>query len=70
MKVVCWIGSELRDLPRFGSTSPIDAFLAQMEILVLETQRIEAMDVVIKETVARWWAMHFIDIEEWVKVVE
>jgi hypothetical protein len=47
---VCWIRSELCDLPRFDGTGLIDTFLAQMEESVPETQRIQAMDVVVKGT--------------------
>jgi hypothetical protein len=62
MKEMHWIGSKLCDLPRFDKTSLVDTFLAYMEGLVLKTQRIQAMDTVVKGTLARWWLTHCAEI--------
>jgi hypothetical protein len=42
-EVVHWIGSELCDAPRFDGTGPVDIFLAQMEKVVPEDQRIHRL---------------------------
>jgi hypothetical protein len=40
-----------------------------MEASVPETQRIVAMDVVVKGTPMHQWVMHHVDIQEWAQVV-
>jgi len=41
-----------------------------MEEIVPETQRIQAMDAVVKETSTRWWKTHHTELQEWAQVVE
>ena len=70
MNIVRWIGSYFCDVPRFDGTCPIDTLLAKMEYLVLETQRIQTMDVLVKGTPMRWWETHRRIIQDWAQVVE
>jgi hypothetical protein len=64
-KAVCWIGLELCDLLRFDDIVPVDTFLVHIESgLVLETQRIHAMDVVVKGTPMCCWVTHHTDIKK------
>jgi hypothetical protein len=58
MKAMHWIGSKLCDLPKFDKTRLVDIFLAYMEGLVPKTKRIQAMDTMVKGTLARWWLTH------------
>lgn len=51
-KSVRWIGTELRDLPRFDGTKSVPEFVARMEEVVPEDQRIQAMDAAVKGTPA------------------
>jgi len=67
---MCWIRLKLHDLPRFDGTGLADAFIASMEDSVPETQRIQAMDVVVKGTPVHWWATHHTNLQDWVQVVE
>jgi hypothetical protein len=68
-KLVHWIGSELRDPPRFYDTGSVNIFVEEMEERVPEEQRVQTMDAVVKGTPARWWATHREDLKEWAQVV-
>lgn len=48
----------------------VDIFLAQMEEIVFENQRIQAMDIVFKGTLTRQWVTHYVNLQEWVQVME
>jgi len=61
------IGSKLCD---FDGRCPIDTFITYMEGLEMETQRIQAMDLVVKGVLERLSTTHYVNIEEWEHMVE
>lgn len=63
-------GSDLCNLWRFDDTGPTNTFMEQMEGLVPNTKRTQAMDSFFKWTHVWWWATHHTYIHEWEQVVE
>lgn len=61
---LCWIGTELRDPPVFDGTTSVGDFL---EFKAPEEQRVLALDVALKGTSARWWAIHKENLTTWEK---
>lgn len=64
VRTVCWIGTELRDPPVFDGTTSVGDFL---EFKAPEEQRVLALDVALKGTSARWWAIHKENLTTWEK---
>lgn len=63
-----WIGTELRDPPVFEGTTSVGDFLDNLEFKVPEEQRVLALDVALKGTSARWWAIHKENLTTWEEV--
>ena len=64
-KSLRWLGSQTRPLPIFdGSTDPeefIEQFLAQ----ILDSQKMETLDLALKAIAARWWTGHRKNTPSW-----
>jgi hypothetical protein len=60
-----WIGTELCDPPRYDGLTDISMFVKEFELQVPKQQRLLALDVVLKETPARWWDAHREGIKYW-----
>ena len=60
-----WIGIEIKNTLIFDGLSDINEFLKKYEQDVLTDQRIEAIDLVLKATPARWWQAHKDHITSW-----
>jgi hypothetical protein len=60
-----WIGTELCDPPRYDGLTEIGIFIKSFELQVPEQQRLLALDVILKETPARWWAAHRKGMKDW-----
>ncbi|RWR97952.1 putative ribonuclease h protein [Cinnamomum micranthum f. kanehirae] len=68
VRTVRWIGTELRDPPVFEGTTSVGDFLDNLEFKVPEEQRVLALDVALKGTSARWWAIHKENLTTWEEV--
>jgi len=43
----------------------VATFFLEFEDVVVEQQRLLALDVALRETPARWWVAHKISIQDW-----
>jgi hypothetical protein len=66
-KEVCWIGTELSNLPTFDGLNHLETFLLEFEEIVLIQQRLLVLEEALKETSARWWGTHKKNIMEWMQ---
>ena len=57
-RVVRWVGTEIREPPRFCGVNDLEALLTRYKDEVLENQRFLALDISLKETPAIWWGAH------------
>ena len=64
-KSLRWIGAELKDIPSFDGLVDVNDFLYQFEQQVPHEQRIAAMDLAVRTTLARWWYAHKENIASW-----
>jgi hypothetical protein len=55
---VRWVGTEIREPPNFHRVNDLEAFLTLYEDEVLENQRLLALDIALKATLAIWWSKH------------
>jgi hypothetical protein len=60
-----WIATELCDPPGYDGLTDISMFVNKLELWVLEKQRLLALDVVLKATLAIWWVAHRGGIKYW-----
>lgn len=60
-----WIGTEVCELPHFDGLTDVTTFFIEFEVIVVEKQRLLALDISMKATLARWWATHKTHIQEW-----
>ena len=60
-----WIGTEVRDPPRYEGIIYVASFIREFELQIADKQRLLALDVALKEILARWWARHKDRIEDW-----
>ena len=51
--------------PRYEGLLNLASFLVEFEEKVIESQRLSALDYVLKVAPARWWATHKHTISEW-----
>jgi hypothetical protein len=56
--VVRWVGTQIREPPSFHGLNDLEEFLTKYEEEVLENQRLLALDISLKPTLARWWGAH------------
>jgi hypothetical protein len=56
---------ELCDPPKYDGLTDINSFVKTFELHIHEQQRLLALDVVLKATLARWWAGHREGMEDW-----
>jgi hypothetical protein len=64
-RAVRWVGTEIREPSSFHGVNDLEAFLIQYEDEVLENQRLLALDIALKATLARWWGAHKETIKDW-----
>ena len=64
-KSLCWIGIEVGQVPVFYGLSNIKEFLKEYEAQVPSSQRLQALDVALRTTLARWWVAHKRNIATW-----
>jgi hypothetical protein len=62
---LCWIGTELHDPQKYDVLIDIISFLKAFELHILEQQRLLALDVVLKATLAKWWVAHREGMKNW-----
>jgi len=60
-----YIGIELCDPPRYDELTDTIFFVKVFSLQVLEQQRLLALYVFLKETLARWWAAHKQGMKYW-----
>jgi hypothetical protein len=65
IRVVRWIGTELRNPPVYDGTSDVNSFLTTMEHKAVEEYRIPVMDISLRATPAQWWATHKETLPSW-----
>jgi hypothetical protein len=53
-----WIGTEIVEPPRYDGLTHIEPFINEFEMQIPDQQRLLALDVALKETLARWWMLH------------
>ena len=58
-------GAEASALPTYEGLPNLASFLVEFEEKVTESQRLSALDYVLKATPARWWGTHKQSISEW-----
>jgi hypothetical protein len=51
------VGAEIMEPPSFHGLNNLEEFLTKYEEEVLENQRLLALDIALKETLARWWGV-------------
>ena len=59
------VGADASDLPRYEGLPNLASFLAKFEAKVMESQRLSALDFVLKAMPAKWWGTHKQSISEW-----
>jgi len=64
-KSLRWIGTEVCELPHYDGLSDVATFFVAFENVVIEQQRLLALDVTLRATPARWWAAHKNSIQYW-----
>jgi hypothetical protein len=64
-RAVRWIGTKIREPPRFHGLNDLETFLTQYEDEVLENHRFISLDLALKDTPARWWGAHKETITYW-----
>ena len=64
-KSLHWIGSEVSQIPTFSGFSQVKEFLTKYELQVPSFQRLQALDVALRATPARWWDAHKKNIATW-----
>jgi hypothetical protein len=64
-KLLHWIGTEVGQVPVFDGLSNIKEFLKEYEAQVPSSQRLQALDVALQATPARWWVAHKRNIVTW-----
>lgn len=65
-RTLWWIRIEVCELPLFDGLGNVDTFFIEFEGLILEPQRLLALDVVLRATPTRWWTTwHKISIPSW-----
>ena len=57
-RFVRWVGVEASDPPTYEGLSNLASFLIEFEVKVTESQRLSALDFVLKATPAKWWGTH------------
>jgi len=62
---ISWIGSEVCELPHYDGLTDIATFLVEFENVVVEQQRLLALDVALRTTPMRLWATHKTSIQDW-----
>ena len=62
---VRWVENELRELPTYEGLPNLATFLSEFEGLITESQRLSALEHVLKTTPARWWGAHKRSITDW-----
>jgi hypothetical protein len=66
-KAVCWIGTEVSNLPTFDGLNNLEEFILEFEGIVPIQKRLLALDEALKSTSARWWEAHKKNIAKWVQ---
>jgi len=60
-----WVGTEVREPPSFHEINNLEEFLTIYEDEVLDSQRLLALNIALKDTPARWWGAHKETIKNW-----
>jgi hypothetical protein len=60
-----WIGTEIVEPPRYDGLTDVVYFIREFELQISNQQILLALDVVLKETPARWWVAHKDGIRDW-----
>lgn len=64
-KSLHWIGTEVCELPPFDGLGYVEIFFIELEGMVVEPQRLLALDVALRATPTRWWVEHKTSIQDW-----
>ena len=56
---------EIRGPPNFHGVNYLENLLTRYKYEVLENQRLLALDLVLKETLAIWWGVHKEIVKDW-----
>jgi len=62
---LCRVSIEVRDLPTYDGLSEVDTFLYKFETKVLEKKCFQALDWVLRTTLARWWGTQKGSFNNW-----
>ena len=57
-KSLRWIGTEVKDISSFDGLADVNDFLQQFEQEIPREKMMEAIDLVVRATPARWWHAH------------
>ena len=64
-RTVRWVGTEIREPLKFYGVNELEEFLTRYEDEVLENKRLLSLDIVLKETLVRWWGVHKETVKDW-----
>lgn len=64
-KSLCFVSSEVRNLPYYDGLTDADHFLDEFEIEVLEKHYFQALDMALHTTPMRWWGTHKGNFDDW-----
>ena len=59
------VSTKVRYLPTYDGLSEVDTFLDKFEREVLERQRFQALNWVLRATLVRWWGTHKGSFDDW-----
>ena len=64
-KSLHWIDTEVSQVPIFDGLSNFEYFLKEYEVQIPSSKRLQALDVALRATPARWWVAHKKNITTW-----
>jgi hypothetical protein len=64
-RAIRWVGTKIRELLNFHGINDLEEFLTRYEDEFLENQWLLAVEIALKETLARWWGAHKEEVKEW-----
>jgi hypothetical protein len=64
-RAVRWVGTKVGEPPSFHGINDLEEFLTRCEDEVSNSQRLLALDIALKATLARWWGAHKETIKDW-----
>ena len=64
---VRWLGDEVNNIPTYEGFPSLASFKTKIEAKFTESQRLSALDFVLKATPTRWWGTHKQSISKWLQ---